>query len=176
MDILIIFAAQVLYVSTMTLRWIILLKGNRKTATIMSFFEVAIWVYALSLVVTNIDEPLRLFAYAGGYAAGTLLGSWLEERLAYGYSMVMVVAPEDSELSGRLRERGFAVTDWSGKGMQRKREVLLILYRRCHNGVLDRVIEEHEPTSFVLRLEPRVVRGGFLTRKLPDVQMEEHIR
>lgn len=167
MDLLIIFLAQVVYVSTMTLRWIILLKGNRVAATIMSFFEVGIWVYALSLVVNNIEEPLRLAVYAGGYAAGTALGSWLEERLAYGYSMVMAVAPEDSKLGAQLRKRGFAVTSWQGEGRDSRRRVLLVLYRRSFHPVLQSVVDEVEPGTFLLSLEPRIARGGFLVRRLP---------
>lgn len=175
MDILIIFVAQVVYVSTMTLRWIILLKGNRGIATVMSFFEVGIWVYALSLVVTNTDEPLRLAAYAGGFAAGTALGSWLEERLAYGYSMVMAVAPEGSQLGSELRRRGFAVTSWQSEGRQAKRRVLLVLYRRCFHPLLQQIVDEVEPHAFVLSLEPRIARGGFLARRLPKlpVQVED---
>ncbi len=167
LELAIIFGAQVVYVSTMTLRWIILLKGCRFWASIMSLFEVTIWVYALSLVVASIDEPLRLLAYAGGFAAGTAVGSWLEERLAYGYSMALVVVRERSEVSRRLRERGFAVTTWKGRGRERERDVLLVFYRRSFNRVLDQIINDIEPSAFVLLLEPRLMRGGFLERRLP---------
>jgi len=166
-EVLIIFAAQIVYVSTMTLRWIILLKGCRFWASIMSLVEVTIWVYALSLVVGNIDDPVRLVAYAGGFAAGTAVGSWLEERLAYGYSMALVVVKERSEVPRRLRERGFAVTTWRGRGRERERDVLLVFYRRSFNRMLDRVINEVEPSAFILLLEPRLMRGGFLERRLP---------
>src|SRR5690625_7192562 len=48
-DVLIIFSAQVVYVSMMTVRWILLLKGHRYPAAAISIIEVILWVYALGL-------------------------------------------------------------------------------------------------------------------------------
>ena len=173
LDIAIIFLAQVIYVSTMTLRWILLMKGNRTAATAMSFFEVAVWVYALSLVVTNLSDPLRLVAYAGGYAAGTALGMWLEERLALGYSLVLAVVPEASTLAKQLRRCGFAVTTWAGAGRNSMRQVLLVFYRRRLTPDLKRLIDDIEPSAFVLTMEPRIARGGFLARRLSQIPLED---
>lgn len=164
---LIIFALQVVYVSLMTLRWILLLKGNRYPASAISVVEVIIWVYALGLVVSQLGDWPRLVAYALGYAAGSLTGSRLEELLAYGYTTVQVIANSPTELPRILRENGFGVTTWPASGRDGHREVILVVLRRRWTGELFRLIESHEPGAFTLLMEPRAFRGGFLTRHMP---------
>ena len=46
-DVVVIFFAQVVYVTVMTVRWILLLKGNRYPAAVISIFEVIVYVYTL---------------------------------------------------------------------------------------------------------------------------------
>lgn len=165
-DVLFIFALQVVYVSLMTLRWILLLKGNRYPAAALSVLEVIIYVYALGLVVSRLGDWPRLLAYAFGYAAGSLAGSRLEELLAYGYTAVQVVVNTPTELPRVLREHGFGVTTWPASGRDGHREVLLVVLRRRWTTELFRLIETHEPGAFTLLLEPRSFRGGFLSRRL----------
>src|SRR5690606_23153126 len=95
-EVLTIFVAQVIYVSTLTVRWIILLRGSRWLAAAISVGEVMIYVYALGLVVTNLDQPIKLVVYAVGYATGSLLGTFIEERLAFGHVVLQVITPSGS--------------------------------------------------------------------------------
>ncbi len=169
MEVALIFFLQVTFVTLMTLRWIILFKGNRRLATFISFFEITIWVVALGLVVTDLLSPARIIAYALGHATGVALGSWLEERLAYGFSLVLLVAKDGVPLAQALRDRGFAVTQWEGAGKTARRDILLILFRRRFFKALQKTVEGIQPDAFVLALEPRIVRGGFLSRRLPPI-------
>lgn len=166
-DVLIIFFAQVLYVSMMTLRWILLLKGHRYPATIISLVEVIVYVYALGLVVTQLNDFTRLAFYAAGYAVGQLVGTRLEELLAVGYTTVQIVAKSPTELPGVLREHGFGVTTWGGSGRDGQRQVLFVVLSRRRSGEMFQLVEEYEPGAFTLLMEPRSLRGGFLTRKMP---------
>lgn len=168
MDYAIIFFAQIVFVTITTVRWIILVKGNRILAAGMSFFEVLIYVYALGLVVNNLDNPYKLVLYAFGYSMGALVGSWLEEKLAYGYAVAQVVTKEPSDLARRLRERGLGVTSWEARGRDGAREVLLVVLRRKFTPRLFQMINEVDPTAFVLVEEPRTFRGGFLAKRLYD--------
>lgn len=165
-DIATIFALQVVYVSIMTLRWIILLKGQRYLAASISVLEISIYVYALSLVITQLGNPLRVLTYAVGYAAGSLVGSWLEERLAFGYLTVQIITESPRQLPKALREAGFGVTAWKASGRDGEREVLMVVARRRWERRLYEIIDRVAPQSFVLSMEPRAFRGGFLTRRL----------
>lgn len=166
-DIFIIFFAQVVYVTMMTMRLIFLLRGNRYPAALISVFEVMLWVYALGLVVSQLDDFTRLLFYALGFATGQLVGSKLEELLAMGYTTVQVVVQAPSELPRVFRDAGFGVTTWQGTGRDGEREVLLVVARRRRANELFRLIEQHEPNAFALLMEPRSFKGGFLTRRMP---------
>lgn len=166
-DVVVIFFAQVVYVTVMTVRWILLLKGHRYPAAGISIFEVIVYVYALGLVVSQLGDFTRIIFYALGYAAGQLVGSKLEEMLAVGYTTVQVVAQSPTRLPDAMRQSGFGVTTWHGTGRDGGREVLFVVLQRRRTGELFRLIEEHEPSAFALLMEPRSFRGGFLTRRIP---------
>lgn len=170
-DVFVVFIAQVIYVSMMTLRWILLMKGQRYQAAGLSVIEVIIWVYALGLVVGNLHNPARLLAYAVGYGVGSLVGTWLEARLAFGYMTVQVIAPAGTGLSQALRERGFGVTTWRGSGRDGDREIIMVVARRRWGKQLYEVIDSIAPQAFVLAIEPRGFRGGFMTRRLLESPM-----
>jgi uncharacterized protein YebE (UPF0316 family) len=112
LNLLIIFALEALYVTISTVRWIILVRGQRILASIISFFELILYVVALGMVVTQLHDPLRVGVYALGYAVGALAGSLAEERLAIGFTVFQIITDPDSDLPVRLRESGLGVTVW----------------------------------------------------------------
>lgn len=163
---LLIFCAQVLYVTMNTLRWMILMRGFRHAAAGLSIFELVVYVYTLGLVVQNLDDPLKVVVYALGYAAGSLTGSWLEGRLALGMATVQVITERTSDLAGQLRDHGFGVTTWDARGRDAERTVMLVNARRRRLRELIRLIDELEPDAVVLDFEPRSIRRGFMARRL----------
>lgn len=166
-DVLVIFSAQVVYVTMMTVRWILLLKGHRLPAAAISVFEVILWVYALGLVVSQLGDFTRIVFYALGFATGQLVGSRIEELLAVGHTTVQIVTNSPTRLPAVLRQNGFGVTTWTGTGRDGQREIVLVVLQRRRTGELFRLVEEHEPHAFTLLMEPRSFRGGFLTKRVP---------
>jgi|SRR5690606_4877331 len=163
---LLIFCAQVLYVTMNTLRWMILIRGFRYASAGLSVVELVVYVYTLGLVVQNLDDPVKVIVYALGYAAGSLAGSWLEGRLALGMATVQVITERTSDLAAQLREHGFGVTTWDARGRDADRTVMLVNARRRRLRELLRRIDELEPNAVVLDIEPRSVRRGFMSRRL----------
>ncbi|MGC9326061.1 MAG: DUF5698 domain-containing protein [Candidatus Hinthialibacter sp.] len=66
---LFIFLARIFDVSIGTLRIIFVSRGLRYTAPILGFFEVIIWLIAVSHVVRNVNSPVLIISYGLGYAA-----------------------------------------------------------------------------------------------------------
>lgn len=164
-DLLIIFAAQAVFVSMSTVRWILLVRGRRWLAASISLFEMSLQVLALSLVVTQIREnPLNVVAYASGHAAGSLIGSKVEETLAIGYHVFQIITRPATGLADRLRALGFGVTSWGAEGREGGREVLMVVARRRFAHDLYAVLDQVDPHAFVVRLEPQAFRGGYLLR------------
>ncbi len=140
---LLIFGARLVDQSLGTMRIIYLFRGRRALAGALGFFESATWLLAVSQVVTNIDEPIKVVAFAGGFAAGTMLGGTVERWLALGQGVLRVVSPfESPQAAAALRAAGFAVTVVNAEGRdgpvrlafsvvprKRKREALAIVAR-----------------------------------------------
>ena len=140
---LLIFLARLVDQSLGTMRIIYLFRGRRALAGALGFFESATWLLAVSQVVTNIDQPIKVVAFAAGFAAGTMLGGTVEKWLALGQGVLRVVSSfESPQSAGALRAAGFGVTVVNAEGRdgpvrlsfsvvprKRKREALAIVAR-----------------------------------------------
>jgi len=81
---LLIFFARVCDVSLGTIRIIFISKGIKYLAPIVGFFEILIWLLAISQIMQNLTNPYYYIFYAGGFATGNLVGIILDEKLSIG--------------------------------------------------------------------------------------------
>jgi len=165
---LFIFLARILDVSIGTIRMIMLVKGQRKIAATLGFFEVMIYLIVLGRVVGNIDKPVLIIAYCLGYATGNLVGSKLEEKISIGRVFAQVIVKEDHEmLVQNLRNAGFGITIFEGEGMEGKSYMLNIILDRKQINKLHEIIEQCECGAFITTMDIRSSLGGyFQPRKL----------
>ena len=91
---ILIFMARICDVSIGTLRIIFVSKGKRNIAPVLGFFEVLIWITAISKIMENLDNYINFVAYAAGFATGNYVGMIIEEKLAMGILMISVFAHE----------------------------------------------------------------------------------
>jgi uncharacterized protein YebE (UPF0316 family) len=158
---------NIVYVSLATIRIILVMKARRILASLISVFEVFVYLMALTIVLSSIHEPLNLAAYCLGWGAGVWLGIKIEEWIALGYSTLQIVVDyESTRLPTVLRDRGFGVTSWLAEGRDGPRLVMQVLAKRNQEKRLLRLIQELEPKAFVISYEPRMFRGGFWTKGL----------
>jgi len=138
---LFIFLARIIDVSLGTLRIIFVTKGMRKVAPLVGFFEVLIWLLAISRIMQDLDNWVCYFAYAGGFATGNFIGMYLEERLAIGHEMIRVITRKDAtNLIDDLRTKGYGVTSVKAQGIEGEVAVIYIIARRSMiKAVLDEI-------------------------------------
>lgn len=161
--IFIIIAINVIYVSFFTMRVILVIKGFRLFASLISMVEVFIYLMGLTLVLENLDRPLNIAAYCVGWALGVYLGSIIEDRLALGYSVLeVIIDPVNYDLASKIRNKGYGVTTWLADGKDGKRLVLKILAKRNNERKLRNFIYQESPNAFIIAYEPTQFNGGFL--------------
>jgi uncharacterized protein YebE (UPF0316 family) len=146
---LLIFFARVLDVSLGIIRVIFITKGFRNIAPVIAFFEVLIWIVAISQVMNNFGDFWLVLAYSFGFAAGTYVGIVIEDRLSIGKVRITVVAKKSArDIIGSLKSKGFVVTvvkvEGSGKGA---RKISLLLDRSKVNSAL-KLIRAISPNVF----------------------------
>lgn len=146
---LFIFFARIFDVSLGTLRIIFVTKGMRKVAPFVGFFEVLIWLLAISRIMQDLDNWVCYVAYAGGFATGNFVGMYLEERLAIGHEMIRVITRKDAtNLIEDLRNRGYGVTSVKAEGIEGEVAVIYIIARR---SMIQEVLDE------INRFNPRAL-------------------
>lgn len=147
---LLIFALRLIDVSLGTLRIQFLVQGRRRLAGVVAFFESLVWTIAAVQVLGDLDDPIKIVGYAGGYAAGTVLGAAIESRIGLGDRLIRIVSPVDAPAVGPvLRDAGFLVTIVNGEGGEGEvRVTFTVVPRRRVDDVLG-LIHSHNPWAFV---------------------------
>lgn len=163
-----IFALRIVDVSLGTLRTISVVQGRMKLSVLPGFFEVLVWLTAISQVLAGmVTNPLLIVAYAGGFASGNGVGILLERKLALGNVILRIVsAVTAGELADRLRIHDVRVTAFSG--MEQPGAVVL-LYVVCHRRDVRLLLEEARRVDPVLfyALEPIRETNARLSHPLP---------
>lgn len=111
-----IIIARIADVSLGTVRTIAVVRGYRTLAMGLGFVEVLLWALAVSGVLAS-PTLLKFVAYAAGFAAGNAVGMWIENRIALGQRLVMVMSDaRQQSVAFALRLAGYVVTEVPAKG------------------------------------------------------------
>jgi len=94
---ILIFFARVGDVSLGTIRIIFISKGIKYLAPLIGFFEILIWLVAISQIMQNLTNIYYYIFYAGGFATGNLVGIIIEEKLSIGTVAIRIITRKDAE-------------------------------------------------------------------------------
>jgi len=162
-----IFFGKIAEVAVSTLRIMLISRGERVKGVIAAILEYTLWIFVTASAITNFqDDPLKVIVLIIAFGAGNFMGSWLEEKLAFGLCTISVITSnhEDTrEMTKELRAAGHAVTVMDAEGIHnQKRAVLsLTVRRKLANDVL-KLINETNPRVMVTIANTASVKGGFL--------------
>lgn len=164
LEYLLIFFARVCDVTLSTVRMLMVVRGKKYPAAAIGFLEATTYIIILQRIMKNLQDPWKILAYGLGFASGTLLGGFLEERMAIGHVSLQVIPSETygDDLLKALRTTGYGVTVLEGKGMTGTKMVLLVSTDRRTLQRLTSLIEEFAPGSFVTVLETKDIVGGVI--------------
>jgi uncharacterized protein YebE (UPF0316 family) len=138
-------------------------KNISALAAFMGFLEALIYVFGLSIVFSGEQSYIVMIVYAAGFGAGLFIGNYIEQKLAIGYtSLIVNLRDKNEELIRVLRENGYGVTVFVGEGRDSRRYRLDILTKRNKEKELLKLIETYEPKAFIISYEPRRFKGGFI--------------
>ena len=145
---LLIALARITDVSIGTLRIIFVSKGLRLWAPILGFFEVSIWLMAISKVMANLTNPINYIAYALGFSLGNYIGMFIESRLAIGMVVVRIITKRDSHvLVAALRALRYSVTVADAEGNTGAVNIIFTVIKRSDITVVRELIAQHNPQA-----------------------------
>ncbi|WP_440865967.1 DUF2179 domain-containing protein [Staphylococcus shinii] len=173
--VLAIFIINVAYVTCLTMRTILTLKGYRYVAALVSFLEVLVYVVGLGMVMSSLDQIQNVFAYAFGFSIGIIVGVKIEEKLALGYTVVNVTSSEyELDLPRQLRDLGYGVTHYTAYGRDGNRLILQILTPRRFEFKLIETIKQIDEKAFIVAYEPRTIHGGFWAKGVRSKKLKQY--
>ena len=163
-----IFVGKNLEVAFMTMRVVLISRGERMKGSIVGFFEVILWIAVTGTVLTGFTEDIiRVVLFALAFATGNYFGSWLEAKLAFGLSSIQVIAPQtrDAEfLVEALRDQGFAVTVLTGEGKDRTRMIMMLHLKRKRIPLAISIIKKNLSSAMVTVNDTKIIRGGYVRK------------
>lgn len=162
---ILIFVFRIIDVSMGTIRIIFVSKGKKLLAPLLGFFEISIWLLAISQIMQNLDNVVCFFAYAGGFAMGNYIGVILEEKLALGTLIIRIFLPKDDmEIGNKLYDEGFGVTTIDAHGKNGDVIVIYTVIKRKDLARAIEIIENCNSNAFYSVEDIKVVNHGIFPK------------
>lgn len=179
MQALFIFCMRITDVSIGTLRINVLVRGYRGLAGILSFVESILWLTATAQVITNLDSPINVIAFASGYAVGSMLGTSLTRWLAIGKSMMRIITATNSpQVADALRAKGFFVTVVNAEGRDGEVRIAFSVIPKKRQKHVLATVRDINPAAFVTFEDINTVSlsGGHtpFSTAIPGVRPNAH--
>lgn len=150
-----IFFARVADVSVGTLRTMTIVRGRRRVAFLLGFIEVLIWVFAVTRVIDNLQNPVVAVSYALGFATGSVVGMTLERRFSMGRRVVRVFSTRATEIATKARGIGLNVAHFQGAEGSAPAALLYIEVRQRNTNEIIKIVQAIDPECFYIVEEVR---------------------
>lgn len=159
-----IFFSKVIENALATLRLIVVANGKKWLGAILQFCIALVWVLVTGIVVVNIQkDPLKIVFFALGSFIGSYVGSMIEEKMAMGNNMVLIIIDRNLEelITSSIRIEGYQVTVMDGKGLKEEKSILLIMVPRKKRKHLVSIIKEYDKNALIIAEVARTINGGI---------------
>lgn len=163
-----IFFARIIDVTLATLRTVYSVKGKTILAGIIGFIEATIWFIVVKEALnTDIQSPFIVMSYAGGFAAGSVLGTLVSKTFVNSLIKVEVIttkATPDNVEKIRLEGFGVSVIDILDNDDDIDKKMLIITLNSKHLEELKRILRHIDRNAFVVVNESKIVQNGFIKK------------
>ena len=160
---LLIFLSRIADQSIGSMRLIFLAKGFKFIAPMLGFFEVIIWLIAVSQIMKHLDNVLCYIAYGAGFAMGNFIGMTLEERISIGTVLVRIIPNMNTEeLIYALRTRNFGLTTVDANGSRGEVKIFISIINRKDLKEYISIINKINPNAFYTIEEVKTINQGIV--------------
>jgi len=171
---LLICLSRICDVTIGTLRHIFMHKGMKKAVPLLGFVEVLIWLIVIRQVMKNLDNWMCYIGWAGGFSCGTMLGMYLEEKMALGLQVIRIITNQDChKLIHALKESHHGVTIVDAQGAMGPVKMVFTVVQRKQVKEIENLIGEYTPAAFYSLEEIKHVKQGVFSAggtKFPGIE------
>jgi uncharacterized protein YebE (UPF0316 family) len=157
-----IFLLRIVDVTLAITRTLMVMRGQKLLAWIFGFFQALVYILAIQRVMSDLGNWANMLAYAAGFASGNVAGIWLEDKLAVGYGHVRIMSVRyGAALTDALRDAGYAVTVYAGRGRDGAVDILSTSVPRKQVRRLQQLVCSTDPDAFITVENVRPLNKGF---------------
>jgi uncharacterized protein YebE (UPF0316 family) len=150
-----------------TVRMLFVMRGKKFFAGMIGGLNSAIYILAVSSVLTGQMNIWKVVSYGGGVAAGIVLGILVEKHLAIGFHMLQIYSRNFGfEIASALHGNGHAATLSCAMGMAGEVCVINCAAARKDIPQIQAIIEKIDPAAFITTEEVTPLRHGYFRPKL----------
>ncbi len=146
---LLIFLARICDVTIGTLRIILVSKGKKYIAPFLGFFEMIIWILAITHIFENLNNWACYIGYAAGFASGNFIGIIVEEKIALGFELIRIITSKDADdLIASLKAKGHGITSIRAHGSKGDVGIIYSVIKRSDLKSFISFMKKHNPNAF----------------------------
>jgi uncharacterized protein YebE (UPF0316 family) len=159
---LLIFGLRLTDITFYTLRLMMMVRHRKVLMFVFAFCQASVYVISLQLVFSDLGNWGKILGYATGFATGLVVGMWIENRMAVGYTHLRIISSQrGTELADHLRESGYAVTEIPARGKDGAVSVLSCNVERRNAAVVNEIVCQYDPAAFITSENMQRVQRGF---------------
>ena len=160
-----IFCGRLIDVTLSTMQTMFLVKGKRSVATLLGFIDVLIWFLVVKEALnTNMESIWIAISYAGGYAAGTFVGSSLSKHVIKGTVSVQVITKNiKNKVVEAIKLSGFSASIVECKGIHTQ-DTNYMIYAQVDNKKLNEfkgLVTSIDENAFITVTESKEIMNGY---------------
>jgi uncharacterized protein YebE (UPF0316 family) len=157
-----IFGLRVSDMTMDTLRVLFVIRGRKGLAWALGFCQSAIWVVAITSVLSHLGNLWTVIGYAAGFATGNVVGMFIEERLAIGHGHMRIISSRrGAAIAEAIRADGYAATELAGRGKDGTVHVITCSIQRRDIDHVQRQVQAIDSEAFVTIQDVRPLMRGF---------------
>lgn len=137
--------------------------GKKQIGAILQLIISFIWILSTSLTLNNIiNDYFKIVVFMLGSYIGSLIGSIIEEKLALGSNLIMVITNKDcSNMIRCIRKKGFALTSFKGKGINKEKSILIIVVKRKLQKEVLYIIKRYDNEAMIITNNTSATGGYY---------------
>lgn len=157
-----IFCVRICDVSLGTIKTNYAVRGNTLTSGIIAFFEVFLWfIIVREALNTDINSLWVVISYAGGYATGTIIGTYLSTKLINTNITVEVVTSlKNFHKIKKIREAGYELSIIETKEESNHQSLILfITLKKRYLEELKNIIDKIDKQASIIINEAKIIQN-----------------
>ena len=147
----IIFISKTIELALGTLRIIVIANGRKIFGAILQGVIAIVWMCITGVVIVNITkDPFKIVAFALGSAFGSYVGSMIEEKMAIGSNMLIIVLKKELEekIISIIKDNGYKVTNV--KGCDKEKSILVVVLTRKDRKRIVNLIRNEDKDATII--------------------------